>query len=144
MKIVQIEHKTPEFEQFEAEQWELQDALHFGHDTNWQKEKYLLEAKEGDAIVGILEMKLKGGVAKIESLLVKADRHRNGIGRKLLQQAENLAREAKAHKMYLITGKDWQAVRFYQEMGYEPEGVLKKHHQGEDFVQFAKFITFKG
>lgn len=141
MKITQLQHKTPEFEKFEDEQWELQDSLHFGHDTNWQKAQYLLEATEGEEILGILEMKLKGGVAKIESLLVKASKHRQGVGHKLIGEAEKLARDAGAHKMYLITGKDWQAVRFYQAMGYEPEGMLKRHHQGEDYIQFSKFFS---
>ena len=90
--------------------------------------------------MGIIEMKLKGGVAKIESLLVKEDKHRQGIGRKLVAEAEAIAKEAGAHKVYLISGKDWQAVRFYQALGYDNEGLLRRHHQGEDYIQFSKFL----
>lgn len=140
MKITQIQQKSPEFKEFESQQWQLQDTQHFGHDTNWNKSEYYLEAEDDGQIVGIIEMKLKGGVAKIESLLVKEDKHRQGIGRKLVAEAEAIAKEAGAHKVYLISGKDWQAVRFYQALGYDNEGLLRRHHQGEDYIQFSKFL----
>ena len=140
MKITQIQQKSPEFKEFEAQQWQLQHTQHLGHDTKWNKSEYYLEAEDDGQIVGIIEMKLKGGVAKIESLLVKEDKHRQGIGRKLVAEAEAIAKEAGAHKVYLISGKDWQAVRFYQALGYDNEGLLRRHHQGEDYIQFSKFL----
>ncbi|MBA3678656.1 GNAT family N-acetyltransferase [Candidatus Saccharibacteria bacterium] len=140
MNITQVTQKTPEFETFEKQQWSVQDTEHFGHDINWDKAPYLLQAEDKGKIVGILDMNIKGGVAKIEGLLVDQNRHRQGIGKQLVVEAEHIAKEAGAHKMYLITGKTWQASRFYQAMGYEPEGMLKRHHQGEDWIQFSKFF----
>ena len=55
-------------------------------------------------------------------------------------KAENFGKKLGAHKVYLKTGKGWEAEKFYQKLGYKNVAILRKHHLKKDFVVYEKEI----
>lgn len=57
-----------------------------------------------------MEITVQLGVMHIDSLIVKHEKHRQGIGKILMNTSEEIAKEKNVHKIYLETGKDWEEV----------------------------------
>lgn len=68
-----------------------------------------------------------GSVCEIENLAVKKEAQGKGIGKKLVEFAENYAKEHRCHKTWLFTLDWYHAAPFYEKLGYEQEGFLKNH-----------------
>ncbi|ASS76220.1 hypothetical protein CIG75_15575 [Tumebacillus algifaecis] len=63
--------------------------------------------------------------AVVENLIVDPKRRRNGIGRRLMDQVENLAREQRATKVMLVSHPHLQdAQRFFAAQGYD--GIVSR------------------
>lgn len=56
--------------------------------------------------------------AVVENLVVHQERRGNGIGRRLMQEVENLAREQRATKIMLMSNRQ-ESHRFFQMQGYD-------------------------
>lgn len=121
--------------------WPEADKEHYG-DTqpNFSRDEFTLIAKENSEIVGYISLVIDTGVAQIEPLMVKTDLKGKGIGTKLLQDAEEKAKELGVHKVWLETGSDWQAKGFYEKHGYQVRTVLPNHSGGREFVLMDKMI----
>ena len=65
----------------------------------------------------------------IESLIVPEPLRRSGVGRTLMEQAEAVARERGCHGVWLDTFA-FQALGFYQKLGFTVFGELKDHPLG--------------
>ncbi|MDO8424695.1 MAG: GNAT family N-acetyltransferase, partial [bacterium] len=63
-----------------------------------------------------------------------------GMGRKLMEQVEAFSKKMRAHKIYLFTGKNWNAGRFYETLGYKKTADLPKHFFEVDFVIYSKML----
>ena len=131
---------SPEAINFVKEEWTMADKVHFGHPVEWKKEKKALVAQEAESIVGVLELTMQAGVMYIDELIIKTSRHGQGIGKMLMQKAEEMARENTMHKIYLDTGASWPAVEFYNALGYIKTGDLPHHLAGQDYVVYSKFL----
>ncbi len=83
---------------------------------------------------------IQAGVMHIEDIIIKHSRRRRGIGEALIRRAEAAAGELELHKVYLETGKTWQATRFYHALGYEQTRELPDHLAGQDYVEFTKLL----
>ena len=59
----------------------------------------------------------------VDILWVHENYRGNGIGTKLLNEAENEARKRGCHHVHLDT-MSWQAPDFYKKHGYQPIGIL--------------------
>ncbi|MEX2028521.1 MAG: GNAT family N-acetyltransferase [Candidatus Curtissbacteria bacterium] len=129
-----------DIKKFSDEEWKIADMEHFGRPSNWKTKKFTYKAVEGGEVVGILMVEYEVGVLYIGDLLVSHKHRHKGIGKELMEKAEELAKELKAHKIYLETGKDWEAEKFYTALGFKPEGILKNHNMHADFVIYSKFI----
>lgn len=125
---------------FVKREWKIADTIHFGKEIEWKKNHQALIAKENEKIIGVLELTIQAGVMYIDELIVASSKQGQGIGTKLMEKAENIARENKLHKIYLDTGDNWDAVKFYEKLGYQQTGVLPKHYVGIDYIIFTKFI----
>ena len=70
------------------------------------------------------------------SLYVRHDRHRRGIGRALLEQAEAWARAAGIRKLELhVFPWNEPAIKLYEQYGFEREGLRRDHYRrGDEFV----------
>lgn len=129
-----------ELNKYHKKEWEEADKEHYGQKVSWRAKMYYLKAVEEGNLVGSLRMRIKAGVAHIEKLIVSKTNRRRGIGKKLMQQAEEIAKKNSTHKIDLITGKGWEAEDFYKSLGYQISAKLPKHSFKIDFVAFTKFI----
>jgi 16S rRNA (adenine1518-N6/adenine1519-N6)-dimethyltransferase len=72
--------------------------------------------------------------------IVAHDKKGQGIGKLLTLKAEDFGKKLGAHKVYLQTGKGWEAEKFYQKLGYKETATLLNHHFHKDFVIYEKLI----
>jgi GNAT superfamily N-acetyltransferase len=80
--------------------------------------------KDGE-IVGVL----RGRKDKLQSLFVRGDAHRQGIGRKLVQRFEQECMKQGSEKVILMS--TLYAVPFYQAMGYKKSTGIRRMHSFE-------------
>lgn len=73
---------------------------------------------------------------RVEVLWVRDDARRNGIGSRLLLEAERIARELGARNAALETF-EWQAPRFYARHGYE-EAARMDNYVGEYYLAIMR------
>lgn len=91
-------------------------------------------------IVGLIELKIDQGIAKIESLLVGRETQGKGVGSKLVQAGERWVIKNNAHKIILETGLGWDAISFYEKAGYQVRIVLLNDVPHQDFVLMNKML----
>jgi GNAT superfamily N-acetyltransferase len=73
----------------------------------------VLVAEEGDEIVGVL----RGRSDKLQSLFVRGDHHREGIGRRLVERFEQVCRAEGTRTIKVQS--TLHAVAFYAALGYK-------------------------
>ena len=83
----------------------------------------LVEYGADGEIVGGLLGGTYWGWMYVDILWVREDHRRQGLGSRLLREAEEEARCRGCHHVHLDT-MSWQAPAFYQGLGYEVIGVL--------------------
>lgn len=143
MKIYTLKKKSKALEKFSEHEWAQADLEHYGKPiprSVWKEKKLILKAVIGREIVGVLAGKLEAGVFYIGNLLVSHKHRGKGIGKQLIQKAEEWAQRNKAHKIHLVTGEGWDAVRFYESLGYRVRARLPKHHLKRTFLEIDKFL----
>lgn len=139
MKIT-VYNKSQKWTKFEKEEWTIADKDHYGKAADWKKKNYTLKAYDGNTIVGTLRMELMAGVAYVIAIIVSNTQRKKGIGKMLMQKAEEIAVENGAHKIYLETVKDWEAFEFYKTLEYKTTRELADHYFHLDFVEMTKFL----
>ncbi|HSW96369.1 MAG TPA: GNAT family N-acetyltransferase [Candidatus Saccharimonadales bacterium] len=140
IEIQELVTVSSEIEDFQRKEWEFADQEYFGRIIAWKKEKKILQVIENAGIVGILELTMQAGVMHIDSLIVHHAKHGQGIGKALMVKAEEIAKGNKMHKIYLDTGKNWPATKFYETLGYIKTGDLPKHSEKQDYIEYSKFL----
>ena len=142
--MITIEKSTKdEIKAFNAKEWVATDVRYYGKGRHWIEEEFVFKAVENGEIVGTIYGKFAEGVLYIDDLIVTKDRRSLGIGRKLMEKAEAFGLKLKAHKAYLITGKDWDEARgFYEKLNYKKTGDFVNHYNNSDFVIYEKFFSF--
>ena len=140
MKVAILKRKSPPMKKFDESEWKHWNVDHFGKEIKWNKKRYFLKAYDGKEVLGTMDLKVEAGIGKIRTLIVKRSNLRQGVGRSLIKKAEKLAKKDKAHKLILNTGKDWEAVKFYQSLGFKKSADLPNHFFHVDFIELTKFI----
>lgn len=84
---------------------------------------HLVEYGADGSIIGGLLGGTYWGWMYIDILWVREDHRRQGIGSRLLAEAEQEAVRRRCHHVHVDT-MSWQAPAFYQKHGYEVIGVL--------------------
>jgi predicted N-acetyltransferase YhbS len=117
--------------------------------TAWTKEtleniklnaldKVILVAEWGTQVVASVRYGIAGGVCIIRLLSVSPAHQGRGIGKALIQEIEELAKEA--HKFYVCTMlRTPRNITLFLNLGYRPEALLPKHYDHTDFICFAKY-----
>ena len=131
---------TIDWTDFEKREWKQADTDHYGQPLTWKKQSFLITAAENEEIIGTLRLNIQEGVAYVDAVIVAAANRGQGIGQQLMQEAERIAREKNAHKLYLQTGKDWGTLDFYRNLGYDISSELPNHFHQVDFVEMTKFL----
>ncbi len=72
--------------------------------------------RDGDVLVGSVGLEVYGATALLRSLAVTASHRGQGLGIRLVEQAEAEARALGVHEVYLLTTT---AERFFDARGYE-------------------------
>ena len=122
MKILHLKKKSNKFRDFKKKEWADIHPKHYGTKVDWEyweARPLYLEAVEEGKTVGALEGDFMAGVLHISELIIKGDNRGKGIGEKLISKAESWARENGGHKIYLVTGVNWEAVDFYLKLGFK-------------------------
>ena len=87
-------------------------------------------------IVGVLAFRVRENIeensrfGEISVLVVKAESRKKGIGKKLMEYAEQLAHEKGCIGTWLVSGfgREEQAHPFYKELGYKTTGYRFVKH----------------
>lgn len=95
------------------------------------KASIVLVAEMDNVIVGVL----RGRKDKLQSLFVRGDVHRQGIGRQLVNRFEQECVKQGSRKIILMS--TLYAVPFYQAMGYKKStGIRRMHSFDEEGLQY--------
>jgi GNAT superfamily N-acetyltransferase len=130
-----------ESEEFELSEWSNVDEEHWGREIEWVVEDFYFKATDTKSnIVGTLKGKYESGVTYVDNLLIAKNVRGSGVGTELMSFIEDWTKDKGGHKMILFTRSAWKASNFYEKLGYEAEGTLRKHFLGEDFVIYRKFL----
>lgn len=142
MEITELDQsQKSELGLFKSQVWPHADQEHYGENQpKFFKEEFTLIAKENGNVVGYVSVSIDTGVAHLEPLMVKTDLKGKGIGTKLLHTAEEKSKTLGAHKIWLETGSDWLAKKFYEKHGYHVRTVLPNHTDGCEFVLMDKIL----
>lgn len=125
---------------FEKKEWAIVDAEHYGKPVVWTKKYFHLIAEKEGETVGSLRLEVSSGVAYVDAIIVGHDTVGKGVGKALMEKAEEIAREQQSHKIFLNTGKDWEAPKFYEKLGYKKSADLPNHYFHVDFIEMTKFL----
>ena len=103
----------------------------------WTPLEFVAKDKNGIEIGGVL-----GGIGywnglEIKILWVKESYRKQGLGTKILNHIEKVAKE-KGATIAMLDTFDFQAEDFYLKSGYEPFGELKNFPAGKRRIYFSK------
>jgi len=136
--MITIENSTKEeIKEFNAKQWVATDVITSEKD---KEEKFVFKAVEDGEIVGTIYGKYADGILYIDDLVVTKSKRNLGVGRMLMEKAERFGQKLKAHKAYLVTGKDWEVRGFYEKLGYKLTGDFANGLESNDLVVYEKFF----
>jgi aminoglycoside 6'-N-acetyltransferase I len=84
---------------------------------------YAILATDSKNIIGLIILKEQeycdGKWMVIEELVVDGKFQGRGIGRKLIEEIENISKKGKFSQIYLSTHKGSKAFQFYKRLGYK-------------------------
>ena len=121
-------------------EWHKVDLLHYGKDTVWNEQKFKFKATEDGKLLGYILIKHEAGVIYVESIITAESARGRGIGTLLIKKAEVLGKKLGAHRIWLVTGKDWPENAFYLKNGFKNIGILPDLYYRQDFVIYSKPI----
>lgn len=125
---------------FNEEEWHKVDFAHYGKRVDWNEHKFRFKAIENGKLLGTISGKYESGVLYIGAVITTEGSRGKGIGTMLVNRAEEFGKKLKAHKVWLITGKDWSENEFYKKLGFKIEGELPNHHFHKNFVIYSRPI----
>lgn len=136
MALRVIDHNSPEYEQMVKLRLEILRkplGLSFTpEELDKEKDDILIGAFEDDTIMGCcLLTQTEPGTVRLRQMAVPNSMQRKGIGRQMIQFAENVARDY-GYKKITMHARD-TAIGFYEKSGYKLQGgefleVSLPHH----------------
>lgn len=122
-------------------EWAEADKDHFGDTSvDFNRKKFIFIAELDSQIAGYVKIETDMGVCKIDSIITGSGFRGKGVGKLLMEKAEEIAKSEVCHKVILETGIDWEARKFYELCGYVVSATLTDHFGHKDFVLMEKFI----
>lgn len=80
-------------------------------------------------------------IAEVTHVMVRADARGSGVGRALLERAQEEARRAGLGELVLVTPPDLAAIGFYEHLGWQRVGELTSQ-SGEQFFRYRFDLRF--
>ncbi|MEX5215192.1 MAG: GNAT family N-acetyltransferase [Nitrospiraceae bacterium] len=135
--VLQIQQKA--FEEYaavyEVSAWTKETIESLRQDA---RDKHLLVAEVGGALVGSVRFWTVAGVCVIRLLSVSPTHQGQGVGKALMQEIERVTSDA--HKFYACTMlRTARNVHFFLSLGYRSETLLPNHYHHLDLICFAKY-----
>jgi GNAT superfamily N-acetyltransferase len=106
----------------------------------WHEQRHEFAATQAGTIVGALGLRIAASLAQVESLIVAPDRRRTGVGRRLVERAEEMANYYNCHKMTVEVPARLPAQAFFEACGYKTEAILPQHTWKLDVAVMRKFL----
>lgn len=110
-----------------------------------------VKAEPDDFIVAVEDGKVVGGclvlmrsfqghtIARIKHLAVAENHQKKGVGKALIEKAEEIIGTAKIE--IHVAESEKEAIAFYEKLGYKQEGVLSNHfRKGENCYVMGKYV----
>lgn len=94
------------------------------------KNRVLLIIKEKKHIIGTASLVEN----EVKSVFVKTDLHKQGVGKRLMQKIEEIAKEKNIKNLFLFASLT--AVKFYKKLGYK---VIKKESNVLDNISLSVY-----
>ncbi|MDQ1703242.1 MAG: [ribosomal protein S18]-alanine N-acetyltransferase [Frankiaceae bacterium] len=116
-----------EHDLFGDESW---SAVAFWSELAQSSTRHYVVAEDGDELVGWAGLAAWTGEAFVQTIAVRRDRQRGGIGRALLSELlEEAGRRGERHVMLEVRANDERAQRMYARAGFEPIGRRPRYYQ---------------
>ncbi|MDQ6823617.1 MAG: GNAT family N-acetyltransferase [Candidatus Eremiobacteraeota bacterium] len=112
----------------------------YGFSVVWHEQQHEFAAIDDGAIVGAATIRIAASLAHIEALAVSPERRLAGIGRRLLDQAAEVANYYNCHKMTVQVPNRSGAQKFFERCDYREEAVLAQHTFKLDVAVLRKFL----
>jgi acetyltransferase len=110
--------------------------------------RILVVARRNEDVVGSVQLGLctkPNGVhrAEVQKLLVHTGWRRQGIGRRLMESAEQEARRARRSLLYLDTEPDRPAHRMYEQTGWIRAGEIPDYARTPDGALHSTVLMYR-
>ena len=143
--MIRFENAGEPVKQFLRDEWISANIDQFGRDISEEMNKPItitaFDESSPPQIVGVGLCLIVGNTLRLTHLLIKEEfRKGGGIGSKILQKVEKLAREHNWHKIRLSTSEKHQNISFYLKNGYEVEAELQDDAFHCTWYIMSKFI----
>lgn len=126
---------------FNESEWDKVNDIHIGKGIRWNTTPFHFKAVEDEKTVGVIFGKHESGTVFVSNIIVAKEKRLQGIGRKLIEKAEEFAKSFEDHKLWLITGKDYPEDPFFAKVGFSKEADLPNLYFHRDFVIYVKDIS---
>ena len=105
-------------------------------------DRILLVAEKDGEIVGHAQGRVRrGGYNWLDFIGVSPDHRRQGIGRELLNCFIEMSRKGGCTKVSLDTAPCLKpAIKLYADVGFIPEGYMRNHMHGLDYIFYSLFL----
>jgi len=106
----------------------------------WFEQRNQFAALEGETVVGAAEIRIAASLAHVENVVVAPSHRRQGVGRRLLEAASDVANYYNCHKMTVMVPHKSAAQHFFEACDYHEEAVLPQHTFKLDMAVMRKFL----
>ena len=91
-------------------------------------------------LIGAVRMLVAASLGHIEQIIVAPPERRQGIGRRLLESAAEIANYYNCHKLSAEVPHRSAAQTFFEKCGFKEEAILPQHTWKRDVAIMRKFL----